>query len=385
MGFPIMDIKRINVYHVSLPFNGNFPHSRSEGGYADNVICEIVAENGSIKGYGEGAPRSYVTGETPQSIFSDISRLSRIAAFPRCPEHISQIRDFVDAAVEAKAHNAAVCALETALLDFFGKCRRQYLTEYFPKDHYTDTISYGAVVPLWNGEGIEHLCRQILEMAIDRIKLKMGKDFNQNKTGVEIVRNVFKNGCDLKVDVNGVWNREDAFNHIPLIRHSGIRVVEQPMMPNDPSFPAFAREMLPLGIYLMADESLCSIEDIEKITAQGYNMVNVRLSKCGGFHQSLKIIDRLRKERIRFQIGCHLGESGILSSAGRILSLLCRDAWYHDGSYDAFLLKENVTKKPVTFNRKGIAGALEGFGLGVDVDLGQLERLSREFAAFDLP
>jgi muconate cycloisomerase len=130
----------------------------------------------------------------------------------------------------------------------------------------------------------------------------------------------------------------------------------------------------------MADESACTVMDVEEIIDQGFfNMVNVRLSKCGGFNQSLKMIDLLRKSGLSFQIGSQLGESGVLSAAGRSLCLVSSDAAYFDGSYDSFLLKENITTEDVTFGAGGEAGPLGGYGLGIKVDLRKLERLSREF------
>jgi muconate cycloisomerase len=105
-------------------------------------------------------------------------------------------------------------------------------------------------------------------------------------------------------------------------------------------------------------------------------MVNVRLSKCGGLHSSLAILERLRRAGILFQIGCQLGESGILSAAGRTLSLLSADARYHDGSYDAFLLEENTTREDISFGFGGEAHSLPGPGFGFEVDPDRLARLS---------
>jgi muconate cycloisomerase len=116
---------------------------------------------------------------------------------------------------------------------------------------------------------------------------------------------------------------------------------------------------------------------MERIAKESYyGMVNMRLSKCGGFRNSLKMIDYLRDHGIYFQVGCQLGESGILSAAGRILSLLCSDAVYYDGSYDEFLIEENVTLEHVTFGPGGEAGPLKGHGLGVEISPQSLERLS---------
>jgi muconate cycloisomerase len=129
----------------------------------------------------------------------------------------------------------------------------------------------------------------------------------------------------------------------------------------------------------MADESACSLNEVKKVIKEGhYKMINVRLSKCGGFRNSLKIIEYLRYRGIPFQIGCQLGESGILSAAGRALSLLCGDANYYDGSYDAFLLKENITLDHVSFGQGGEAGPLEAPGLGAEVSAQSLGRLSTD-------
>ncbi len=100
------------------------------------------------------------------------------------------------------------------------------------------------------------------------------------------------------------------------------------------------------------------------------------MCRSGGFHRTLRIIDHLRREKIPFQIGCTLGEAGLLSAAGRALGLVCSDAVTYDGSYDRFVLKENVTEEDVTFGLGGKAGPLDGHGLGVTVKSERLARLS---------
>jgi muconate cycloisomerase len=111
----------------------------------------------------------------------------------------------------------------------------------------------------------------------------------------------------------------------------------------------------------------------------------VRLSKCGGFFNSLKIIQRIRAAGLNFQVGCQLGESGILSAAGRALCAISSDALYFDGSYDAFLLEENLTTEHVTFNQGGRAVPIEGPGLGIQVDLENLKRFSDDPVAIQRP
>jgi muconate cycloisomerase len=372
-----MIINQIHIHQILLPFSNNISHSRKEGTAAKNVIAEIIAEQGQLKGYGEGAPRPYVTGETQESVTKAISDFLQDDSFPWQLNDISQIWNFVDGLPHSKAYNSAICALETSLLDALGKSQGISVIEYFPKDFYSAKICYGAGIPLCNRVRMMEICRTIKRMRINKIKLKMGKDFTQNKETIEIARQFFGENDDLKVDVNGAWDNELALEHIALIRDNKISVVEQPMMPGDPDVAQFAKIMKDCGVVLMADESACSLADMERIVEEGhYKMVNVRLSKCGGFRNSFKIIDYLRQTGISFQIAAHLGESGILSAAGRAVSLLCSDAAYYDGSYDEFLLKENVTLEHVTFGPGGEAGPLKGHGLGVEISPQNLERLS---------
>ncbi len=372
-----MRIHEVKIYQITLPFLDEFSHSVRTRSSAKNIVVEVIADHGKIKGYGEGAPRSYVTGETQQSVTRSIKKIIEKNSFPRDLNEISQIWDFVDGLPNGKEYNAAICALEMALLDLLGRGKKQSIIEYFPHDYLNNRICYGVALPLGAKKRILEMARLIKDMGINQLKLKMGKNYDKNKEIVEAIHQVFGNRCDIKIDVNGVWNRELAVKHISLIKDHHIRVVEQPMMPDNHEVAEFAKKMQGDGVKIMADESACSFKEVEDISIKGhYDMINVRLSKCGGFRKSFRIIHFLREKRIPYQIACQLGESGLLSAAGRILSLLCKDALYYDGSYDEFLLKENVTVDNVSFGYGGSAGPLGGYGLGVQINTKNLDRLS---------
>jgi muconate cycloisomerase len=164
---------------------------------------------------------------------------------------------------------------------------------------------------------------------------------------------------------------------MPLVQEYGVKIVEEPMVQDCPGFDEFAAALRANHVILMACESAPTIVDIRRIVADGhYRMVNVKLSRSGGFRRSVRIIDYLRASGLAFQIGCTLGEGGILSAAGRVLGLLCKDARTYDGSYDRFLLEENITDEDVSFGPGGEAGPLGGPGMGVVVRSRTLERLS---------
>jgi muconate cycloisomerase len=371
-----MKINKINIYKVSIPFRGDFSISRKKEPSANNIIVEVIAEHEEIKGYGEGAPVKFVTGETQGSAAKSASSFVQEDSFPWKLDNVSQIWEFIDSLPKGKESNAAICATEMALLDAWGKSQNKAITDYFLKDFYTSTVYYGAAIPLGNKSRIMELCELIKKLRINQLRIKMNKNYEQNKESIETVKLVFGDDCDLRIDPNGVWGRDLAFKHISLIKKYKVKVVEEPMSYLDIGFIEFVGLMKSYGVTLMACETVCTLEDLERIIKDNYyNMINIKLCRSGGFRRSLRMVERIRGSVLSFQIGCTLGESGILSAAGRALGLLCRDAAYYDGSYDRFMLRENITLENVSFTLGGEAGPLNGPGLGIKINKGSLLRL----------
>lgn len=372
-----MELKEVRIFRVILPFRGDFSHSQKEGFSAKNIVVQVLGDGGEIEGFGEGAPRTYVTGESQESAFEKVIEMVTSRRFPWDLGSVSDLVSFVEKYRDAHGCNSAMCSIEMALFDLLGKIQDKSLLDYFPQSFLCNKVFYGASIPLSNKERIEEVCTLIKHVGIRQVRVKMGKDFATNRENLELVRKTVGENIELRGDANGAWNKALALKHASLLEDHGVQLIEQPLASGDPEIAEVSMAFAKHGIFLMADESACSLMDIEEIIEVGaYHSVNVRLSKLGGLINSLKIVDRLRKERMPFQIGCQLGESGLLSAAGRVLALLCNDADYCDGSYDAFLLKENITSEDVSFGKGGEAGPLEGAGLGVVIDKEKLRRLS---------
>jgi muconate cycloisomerase len=371
-----MKIDEVRVYGVALPFVSRFSHARSTGDSARNIIVEIIGEGGAIRGYGEGAPRAYVTGETQQSAARFACRFASGDAFPWDLNHISQIWGFVDTLPAYKEFNAAICATEMSLLDALGKYQNQYITGYFPSDFYTDTVYYGASIPIAPQEKIIQISKLIGQMGIKHVRIKMDEDLQQNRLRMDSIRSVLSPECEFRVDPNGVWDMELAMRHLPMLEAHRVKVLEEPFADDSPGFKEFAEATRSRGIVLMACQSAPTLEHVKRIVGNGhYEMVNVKLSRSGGFKRSFQIIHFLRNRGLAYQTGCNLGESGLLSAAGRALALLCKDAVYHDGSYDRFILKENLTVTDVSFGMGGQAGPLRMAGLGAPLSKDALKRM----------
>ena len=106
------------------------------------------------------------------------------------------------------------------------------------------------------------------------------------------------------------------------------------------------------------------------------DLFNLRLSKCGGFLATLRLAQHARRHKLGYQLGCQVGETAILSAAGRHFASSVKDIRYVEGSYDNHLVKEALATTDLTFSWGGWAPALEGPGLGIAIDPKALERVA---------
>jgi L-alanine-DL-glutamate epimerase-like enolase superfamily enzyme len=377
-----MQVESVAIYRITLPFQGHFAISRLEGRSSTRIVVEVSADQGRVKGYGEAVPIESVTGETAETVMDDVASFASGDFFPGHLTDVSQIWDCIEQLPRGKEHNAALCAIEMALLDALGKEQKQSILAYLPQHLFTPCIQYGGAITLGDKARLEQITRMIKSIGMRHLRIKMGLDFEQNKTALETVWEVFGSDCEQRIDPNGVWDFDLAMRHLPLLEKYRVRIIEEPMPRTSQGFAEFAEAVRARGLILMACESAPTLYDVKAIIEEGqYKMFNVKLCRSGGFHRTLRIIDHLRGEKMPFQIGCTLGEAGLLSAAGRALGLVCSDAVTYDGSYDRFMLKENITEEDVTFGPGGKAGPLGGYGLGVTVKSEKLSRLS-DFSSF---
>jgi muconate cycloisomerase len=73
-------------------------------------------------------------------------------------------------------------------------------------------------------------------------------------------------------------------------------------------------------------------------------------------------------------VGSQVGETAILSAAGRHLAAALPEVAFVEGSFGTLLLTEDVSAESVRFGHRGEASLLTGPGLGVDVLEDRLRR-----------
>jgi muconate cycloisomerase len=364
-----MRISAVKFHVVKLPFHEEFAREERIRSPFRTLIVEVVDKKGISRGWGEGI---LPVGENDPDSSAALDVADAIINNSGFPWHLTASRQvwfYVDDLPESRQANPLVCAAETALLDALGRDQHKPLTAFFPSHYRTGTIRYGATIALNSAEKTADVSRKIREMDMRQLRVVMDADIESNRDRMLAIQGVFGSDCDIRLDPKGSWNGETAMAHLPMIRHAPVRVVIEPMPLGAARFREFARELKTLGVELMASRSAATLSEVNAlIQATPYRMIDIKLSRSGGFRRAMRVVGLLRDNGLPFQIGCHLGESGILSAAGRTLQLLCRDARYREGAYDPYLLRKNLTCEHVSFGHGGKAGPLTGAGLGVRVD-----------------
>jgi len=179
----------------------------------------------------------------------------------------------------------------------------------------------------------------------------------------------------LRLDANEAWQPEEVERKITELEPFAISSLEQPVPHERVKELAVVRQRMKTAI--MHDESLCGMVDAQAaVQDKTCDLFNIRLSKCGGFIPSLRLAEFALQNGLGYQLGCQVGETAILSAAGRHWACSVKGIRALEGSYDRRLVKEALGERDITFGWGGWAPALLAGGLGLTVSRAALERVT---------
>jgi muconate cycloisomerase len=210
-----------------------------------------------------------------------------------------------------------------------------------------------------------------------QVKVKVGAAEIDDALALRRIRGIVGPKVDLRLDANEAWTLTNLEAKLAPLLPYRISSLEQPVPHDEAGGLAAVRSRIETPI--MLDESLCSASDAQRAIEEGLcDLFNIRLSKCGGFVPSLRLAAMAHRAGLGYQLGCQVGETGILSAAGRHFASSVDEIRYLEGSYDRFLVKERLTTEDLTFGYGGHAQAIPKPGLGIQVDLKQLQKVTKQ-------
>ena len=382
-------LRSIDLYHVLVPLRKPIRHASFERASSDNLVVRVTLVDGT-RGFGEGVPRPYVTGETIDSTFASLERLDlpRLLGAPSdLPGLVRRLEAFEmpEAAADPRgmAGNSARCALELALLDAYSRREGRSVGDAIRMIESSREILHPRAMPVrYSGAITAEDPRKELVSAwkmwvygFAQVKVKVGVDGQDDPARLAKLRGILGRRMDVRIDANEAWSADEVVGRFAPLLPSRPSALEQPVPHAEVDALAGLRPRL--GVPVMLDESLCGYPDaVHAVGRKTADILNVRLSKCGGVIPSLRIMALAHRAGLGVQLGCHPGETGLLSAAGRHVASQVRGIRYLEGSYDRHVLAGNLIAEDITFRYGGRAKPLRGPGLGVTVLPEALERMT---------
>lgn len=326
---------------LDLTLTVPFRISRSVQHVAHNVLTQI--EDDGLTGIGEAAPSGFY-GEKCESVLMALSYFA---------EHLGDdamlIEDIAADLYRVMRGNAAArAAVDMALYDLMGQRLGVPIYQLLglnPDRTPVTSFTIGLDSPV----EMTRKVRQASQFPVFKIKLGTPND-------LEIVRAIRDvTDARLRVDANAAWTPKQAIKTINALEPYDIEFVEQPVAASDLDGLRLVREHTAIPIF--ADESCVTLEDVPQMAGR-VDGINIKLMKCGGISQALKMIATARALHLQVMLGCMIESSVSITAAAQISPLVD----YAD--LDGALLVADDPFDGVTFDR-GKLVLPERPGLGV--------------------
>ena len=277
---------------------------------SDNLFVSITKDG--ITGWGEMCPSKSEGATTPELGQEELQSFFNNGIDGKS---IYEIYDL------GREHGLAPCAqaaLDIALWDWLGKKANLPLYKMLgiskPTVATSDTIGINPPevvrerIPLMlKGRGIKYL----------KVKLGSPEGIDADKAMFsQVVESAKSFGVGVRVDANGGWTVNQAKHMMTWLAERKVDYIEQPLEEgNEDGLPHIFKDR-PMPIFV--DESCRFASDIPK-WAKYVDGVNMKLMKCGGITEALRITGTAKAFGLKTMIGC-MGESSISIAAGAAIS-----------------------------------------------------------------
>jgi L-Ala-D/L-Glu epimerase len=279
----------------------------SRGTWTTRRNAFVRLERDGVTGLGEAAPIARYN-ETAESAAAFIDKAR--------PVLDRDLREYAVRFGEIEAvgpgEHAAKAALDMAVLDWVGK---------------------KLSVPLWRllGLGRDKPVTTTYSIGIDEVpvmqqKVRDASDFGvyKIKVGTADDRKIIEGiravtTKPLRADANEGWKtKEEALEMIDWMAGQGVELVEQPLPAARLEDYAWIKDRAKLPVF--ADESLILPSDLPRI-APFFHGVNVKLMKCGGVQEAVRLAAMGRALGLKLMIGCMIETSLGISAGAAVASL----------------------------------------------------------------
>ena len=341
-----MKIQQINVRKENLQLTRPYTIAFKTVDFVENGIIEIVADNG-LTGYGAFNPSFNVIGEHLEDALSLFTDDKLAALLGKDCSDIHALCAIVQQ--EFRASPTARTGLEIALYDLFTQQLGIPLVQFLGRK--IDSMPTSITIGIRSVHDTLEEAKEYIGRGFKILKVKLGISLEEDLERLIKLREVYGHNIGIIIDANQGYNVEQMTRFIRQTTTLDIRLIEQPL----PAGQENDMRQLPADLKkrIAADESLITPQNALDLAAPppACGFFNIKLMKCGGISEALKIATTGFMHSIDLMWGCN-DESIISITAALHTAFSCPHTKFIDldGSLDlakdvvqgGFILKDGM-------------------------------------------
>lgn len=369
-----MRIDRVELFHIKMILRAPFVTSMGVELDEEHIIVRVDGEG--VTGWGEsvaeGTPfYSYETVPTAWHILSDFLIPSILG------KELNNVSDAIALYDKVRGHMMAKAGLEAALWDAFAKSQNISLSKILGGTR--TKIDAGVSIGILENERVMiQKVEGYLNEGYKRIKIKIapGNDLHV----VKALRKEYPS-LQLWVDANSAYTLKDV-DLFKQMDEYNLELIEQPLGYNDIYEHSKLQKQIKTDICL--DESVHSLADTcAGIELGSCRIINIKPGRVGGFTESKLIHDYCASKNIPVWHGGML-ESGIGRAGNVALASLPNFTLPGDISSSKRHYLEEIVEPEFVINPDGTMNVPTAPGIGVEVDMKQLKKMTVRSEVFTL-
>ena len=297
-----MKITQIRLGKLSVPLRVPFKTALRTVERVEDIVVELHTDTGAV-GYGEAPPTGPITGDTTGGIVGGILELIAPALLGQEVDDFETVTALVQ---KAGVHNtSAKAAVDMALWDLYGQLHQIPVHKLLGGAR--RTLVTDLTISVNPPEQMARDAREAVARGYDCLKVKVGADPTLDTARLAAVRKAVGRDVCIRIDANQAWTPRQAVRILNEMQDKGLglELVEQPVPAADLEGLAYVTRHS--WVPVMADESVFSPADALRIfQTRAADYVNIKLMKCGGLTNALRIASAAEVCGVECMIGCML-------------------------------------------------------------------------------
>ena len=180
----------------------------------------------------------------------------------------------------------------------------------------------------YSEEKLARLCQEAVDEGFNYIKLKVGRNLEEDKRRVQIARDIIGPERNLMIDANQIWERDEAIAWVKELAFAKPWFIEEPTSPDDVEAHRAIREAIkPIQV---ATGEMCQNRIMFKqfIMREAIDVVQIDACRMGGVNEVLAVL--LMAAKYGLKVCPHAGGVGLCEYVQHLsmIDYLCFSATY---------------------------------------------------------